>query len=198
MRLASPGTALSTSKIGAGVRSMLARIPSCWVTKGPWMLAANRVWTIASGPRPACTPTSRESSAQARAWSETKPPTALTSCHCWWPPDGAISAFGYDGRRLRPNLVIGGVHGLEERDWQGRCLRIGEVVIGLEDLRGRCIMTTFDPDTLVHDRRVLTSIAERFGGKLALNASVIRRGLIGRGDRVELMTRDGCATMGLT
>jgi hypothetical protein len=41
---------------------------------------------------------------------------------------------------------------------------------------------------------VLTSIGERFGGKLALNASVIRRGLISRGDRVELMTRDACAT----
>jgi hypothetical protein len=41
--------------------------------------------------------------------------------------------------------------------------RIGEVVVGLEDLRGRCIMTTFDPDTLAHDRRVLTSIGERFG-----------------------------------
>jgi hypothetical protein len=27
--------------------------------------------------------------------------------------DGAISAFGYDGRRLRPNLVIGGVPGAE-------------------------------------------------------------------------------------
>jgi hypothetical protein len=109
--------------------------------------------------------------------------------------DGAISAFGYDGRRLRPNLVIGGVQGLEERDWPGRCLQIGEVVVGLEDLRGRCMMTTFDPDTLAHDRRVLTSIVERFEGKLALNASVIQRGLIGRGDRVELLTRDACATI---
>ena len=110
--------------------------------------------------------------------------------------DGAISAFGYDGRHLRANLV-GGVQGLEERDWPGHCLRIGEVVVGLEDLRGRCIMTTFDPDTLAHDRRVLTNIGERFGGKLALNASVIRRGLIGRGDRVELLTRDACATIGV-
>jgi hypothetical protein len=58
-------------------------------------------------------------------------------------------------------------------------------------------MTTFDPDTLAHDRRVLTSIGERFGGKLALNASVIRGGLIGRGDRVVLVTRDACATTGL-
>ena len=41
--------------------------------------------------------------------------------------DGAIAAFGYDGRRLRPNLVIGGVSGLDERGWEGHGLRIGEV-----------------------------------------------------------------------
>jgi len=34
--------------------------------------------------------------------------------------DGAIAAFGYDSRRLRPNIVIGGVEGLSERDWPGR------------------------------------------------------------------------------
>lgn len=45
--------------------------------------------------------------------------------------DGAIAAFGRDGRRLRPNLVIGGVKGLDERQWPGRKLRIGEVMIHL-------------------------------------------------------------------
>ena len=33
--------------------------------------------------------------------------------------DGAIAAFGHDGRRLRPNIVIGGVEGLAEREWPG-------------------------------------------------------------------------------
>ena len=33
--------------------------------------------------------------------------------------DGAVAAFGRDGRRLRPNLVIGGVEGLAERKWPG-------------------------------------------------------------------------------
>ena len=106
--------------------------------------------------------------------------------------DGAITAFGYDGRRLRPNLVIGGVQGLGERSWPGSCLRIGTVVIGLEDLRGRCVMTTFDPGTLEQDPLVLTSILKRFGGKLALNAAVIRGGQIREGAEVELVTRNGC------
>jgi hypothetical protein len=106
--------------------------------------------------------------------------------------DGAITAFGYDGRRLRPNLVIGGVEGLEERSWPGSCLKIGDVVIALEDLRGRCVMTTFDPDTIEQDPHVLTSIVQRFAGKLALNAAVIRGGLIREGAEVELVTRQAC------
>jgi uncharacterized protein YcbX len=106
--------------------------------------------------------------------------------------DGAIKAFGHDGRRLRPNLVVGGVDGLDERTWPGRCLRVGEVVIGLDDLRGRCVMTTFDPDTLEQDHRVLTTIVKQFGGKLALNARVVRSGLVQRGDHVELVAAETC------
>lgn len=102
--------------------------------------------------------------------------------------DGAIEAFGYDGRRLRPNLVIGGVPGLDERTWEGRTLRIADTAIALTDLRGRCVMTTFDPDTLVQDQHVLRSIVDRFHGRLALNASVIQPGHVREGDRVTLMT----------
>jgi hypothetical protein len=104
--------------------------------------------------------------------------------------DGAITAFGYDGRRLRPNLVIGGVAELDERNWPGRCLRIGDVVLGLDSLRGRCVMTTFDPDTLKQDLQVLRSIVDRFGGTLALNAGVVRGGHVRQGDVVELLPRD--------
>jgi uncharacterized protein len=106
--------------------------------------------------------------------------------------DGAIKAFGHDGRRLRPNIVISGVEGLAERSWPGRCLRIGKVLIGVQDLRGRCVMTTFDPDTLQQDGHVLREIAEKFGGKLALNCYVIQGGEIRVGDKVELLTRSGC------
>jgi uncharacterized protein YcbX len=106
--------------------------------------------------------------------------------------DGAIAAFGHDGRRLRPNLVIGGVEGLAERDWPGQCLRIGDVIIGIQDLRGRCIMTTFDPDSLKQDRQVLKDIARKFDGTLALNCYVIRGGEIRVGDLVELIPEHEC------
>jgi uncharacterized protein YcbX len=101
--------------------------------------------------------------------------------------DGAIAALGYDGRRLRPNLVIGGVNGLEERNWPGYSLRIGDTIIALQDLRARCVMTTFDPDTLEQDRQVLQSIVDRFDGTMALNARVVAGGAIHVGDAVELI-----------
>ncbi len=101
--------------------------------------------------------------------------------------DGAIDSLGLDRRRFRPNLLIGGVQGLAERDWQGRRLRIGEVVVALADLRGRCVMTTFDPDTLEQDPRVLRTIVQRLGGVLGLNAEVARGGVVKVGDAVELL-----------
>ena len=101
--------------------------------------------------------------------------------------DGAIAAFGRDRRRLRPNLVVGGVTGLDERLWQGGRLVIGDVVIDIADLRGRCIMTTFDPDTLVPDPNVLRDIVKRFGGKLALNCEVAQGGTIGIDQKVEFL-----------
>lgn len=104
--------------------------------------------------------------------------------------DGAIAAFGHDERRLRPNLVIGGVEGLAERGWPGGFLRIGEVLIGIQDLRGRCIMTSFDPDTQVQDKTITQGIYARFGGTLALNCYVIQGGELTVGDAVEFFPYD--------
>ncbi len=100
--------------------------------------------------------------------------------------DGAIAAFGRDRRRLRPNIVIGGVDGLDERSWPGGQLHIGQAIIGLDSLRPRCPMTTIDPDTLERDPEVLRDIGRRFRGLLALNADVVQPGTIRVGDPVRL------------
>jgi uncharacterized protein len=101
--------------------------------------------------------------------------------------DGAIGVLGVDGRRLRPNIVVSGVVGLAEREWPGRRLRIGEALIQLVKLRGRCVMTTYDPDTQAQDLGVLRRIAHDFGGRMALDASVIDGGRIAVGDVVSLV-----------
>jgi uncharacterized protein YcbX len=98
--------------------------------------------------------------------------------------DGAVAEFGRDVRRLRPNIVIGGVPGRAETDWEGAQIHIGDAVILLDSLRARCPMTTIDPDTLERDPEVLRDIARRFRGRLALNAEVLAPGMISVGDRV--------------
>jgi len=77
-----------------------------------------------------------------------------------------VAEFGRDIRRLRPNILIGGV------------------VIRLDSLRPRCPMTTVDPETLARDPEVLRDIGRRFGGRLALNAEVVRPGSVDVGDPV--------------
>ena len=102
--------------------------------------------------------------------------------------DGAIESLGYDGRRFRPNIVIAGVPGMEERSWDGRRLRVGSSVeIDLGHLCERCVLTTFDPDTQEQDVGVLRGILDRFGGELALNAAVERPGIVRLNDPVELI-----------
>lgn len=101
--------------------------------------------------------------------------------------DGAIKEFGYDRRRLRPNIVIGGVDGLAEREWAGRKMRIGKVLIEFAQLRERCVMTTYDPDTQERDPAVLKHIVKKFDGTLALDTAVIQGGRISVGDVAELV-----------
>jgi uncharacterized protein YcbX len=101
--------------------------------------------------------------------------------------DGAVAAFGRDARRLRPNILIGGVEGLAEREWAGAELHIGEAIVRLDSLRQRCHMTTIDPDTLQIDPGVLRDIVRRFDNQLALNAEVVRGGTVRIGDPVTLV-----------
>ncbi len=101
--------------------------------------------------------------------------------------DGAIQAIGLDRRRFRPNILIGGVEGLAERQWEGNHIRIGEVEIYAAQLRARCVMTTYDPDTLEHDRNVLFRIVNEFEGTMALDCSVTKPGLVRVGDPVTLL-----------
>ena len=77
---------------------------------------------------------------------------------------------------------------MDETAWPDAELHIAEAVVRLDSLRGRCPMTTVDPDSLERDPEVLRDIGRRFGGRLALNAFVSRPGTIRVGDPVKLVT----------
>jgi len=102
--------------------------------------------------------------------------------------DGAIAHLGIDGRRLRPNIIIGGVEGLTERSWPGAKLQMGKVVIQAAQLRGRCVMTTWHPDTQEQDLNVLKRIARELDGTMALDCEVISGGRVRVGDEVSLVS----------
>ncbi len=100
--------------------------------------------------------------------------------------DGAIRELDLDLRRLRPNVVIGDVVGQAERSWPGACLVSGAVFIDVAQLRSRCVMTTFDPDSLKQDIEVLRKIVRRAEGKIALDCAVRTPGTLHVGDTISL------------
>jgi MOSC domain-containing protein len=63
-------------------------------------------------------------------------------------------------------------------------------VIGIHDLRGRCVVTTIDPDTGSQDVDVLRRIRDEFDGRLALDCWVISPGTVRVGDSAELIDTD--------
>ena len=62
------------------------------------------------------------------------------------------------------------------------------MLIGVQDLRSRCILTAYDPDSQARDKSITQEIYRRFEGKLALNCFVIDDGDISVGDEVDLVT----------
>lgn len=86
--------------------------------------------------------------------------------------DGAVAHFGHDVRRLRPNLLLGGVGPAEEATWPGRALRIGSALVGIYSARQRCIVTSIDPDSGAQDLDVCRRIRQEFANRLALNCTI--------------------------
>jgi uncharacterized protein len=101
--------------------------------------------------------------------------------------DGALDALGVDYRRLRPNVVVTGVEGLAERTWDGFAISLGDAIVGVRQVRGRCVMTTYDADTQEQDRSVLQRIVDEYDGRFALDCYVIREGAVREGDPAEIV-----------
>jgi hypothetical protein len=54
-------------------------------------------------------------------------------------------------------------------------------------LRARCVMTTYDPDTLLQDRAVLKRIVDELDAAMALDCAVVEAGFVCEGDPAALL-----------
>lgn len=99
--------------------------------------------------------------------------------------DGSVKQLGYDQRRFRPNIYIEGADGPVELGWIGRRVRIGELVLRVDEPCERCVITTIDPDTIRVDLDVLKRTNAELDGNMGAYCSVVEPGRIAVGDSVE-------------
>lgn len=97
-----------------------------------------------------------------------------------------VAELGVDFRRLRPNVLIDGADGREEADWVGSTLRVGSARLAITKRCERCVMTTFDPDTIEQDAGVLKRINRDFDRLFGLHCEVLDPGEARRGDAIVL------------
>ena len=101
---------------------------------------------------------------RARARGSSRPTAASdsTSSRCSSPPTArsprSATTRGGCGRTSSSAESTGWT----ERGWEGSVLAAGDAAVALADLRGRCIVTTWDPDTLVAGGRRPARIRAEF------------------------------------
>jgi uncharacterized protein YcbX len=91
-----------------------------------------------------------------------------------------------DRRRFRANVVVDPAdpEPFAEAGWVDGRIALGEVLIEVVVPTERCAVTTWDPDTLERDTRVLANIARRRENFFGVYARVLRPGWIAVGDPV--------------
>lgn len=105
---------------------------------------------------------------------------------------GTLEDVPADERRLRPNLVVAvpGAGAFVEDGWVGRRLRVGMagagLVVEVQGLTERCVMTNADHDDLPYSSRPLKLLAGR-DLMLGVNVKVVRAGRVSVGDQLVLL-----------
>lgn len=94
----------------------------------------------------------------------------------------------FDWRRLRANLLVEGFAPWAERDWIGKRLRIGNAVLQVEEMIGRCVATHLDPDTAEKNLPVLDILQNSYGNtNCGIYVRVVEAGRIALSDQVEIL-----------
>jgi uncharacterized protein YcbX len=99
-----------------------------------------------------------------------------------------------DGRRFRMTFTLDGVEPYAEDSWMGRRVRLGDTVVVVpEGNIGRCVVTTYDPDSGVKSFDTLKVLASTRGHlpsteplPFGVHARVLRGGVVRVGDPVSL------------
>lgn len=109
---------------------------------------------------------------------------SLTQLNDW------IGEGDLDMRRFRPNVVIDGDVPFAEDAW--RTIRIGDVDYRLAEACDRCMVTTIDPDTLVHGKEPICTLARhrKWAGKTWFGIRIVplSTGTLDVGDAVRVTT----------
>lgn len=90
-----------------------------------------------------------------------------------------------DVRRFRANFVVTAAdETINEQDWIGKRLLIGETELVVDEPCERCMMITIDPDTLERDASLLKIVNKQMDLTFGVYASVRRTGRIQAGEQV--------------
>lgn len=88
--------------------------------------------------------------------------------------------------RFRANLLIETAEDVDERDWIGAELAVGDARLRADWPIPRCAMIGIDPDTAARDPSLLRTVARQFGGTAGLYAAVARPGRVRVGDTLHV------------
>ncbi|MEG3618196.1 MOSC domain-containing protein [Magnetovibrio sp. PR-2] len=93
-----------------------------------------------------------------------------------------------DPVRFRMNLILEDLEPWTERDWVGKRIKIGDVILDVSQDTGRCIATHINPDSGEKDAKVLHALKDNFGHtNMGIYAKVVEGGTIRPGDCVNLL-----------
>ncbi len=96
----------------------------------------------------------------------------------------------FEARRFRPNIVVESASDERtfiENSWIGRTLTLGdEVRLSIDGPCPRCVMTTLPQGDLPKDVGILRTAAQHNQANVGVYATVLRGGMVRRGDLVRL------------
>jgi len=99
-----------------------------------------------------------------------------------------LTAAALEPERFRPNLLIdAAAGGFVEADWVGCLLRVGQLVMRVDERDQRCAIITTDPVSGHRDPAVLRTLAREQDACIGVYGSVVEPGSVAVGDSVTLV-----------